>query len=47
MLAALPLTVLASDAAEGGKLAKLYLRAELLASETTGERAARYRKESA
>lgn len=47
VLAALPLAVLASDATEGGKLAKLYLRAELLASETTGERAARYRKESA
>lgn len=46
VLAALPLAVLASDATEGGKLAKLYLRAELLASETTGERAARYRKES-
>lgn len=46
VLAALPLAVLASDATEGGKLAKLYLRAELLADETTGERAARYRKES-
>lgn len=45
-LAALPLAVLASDATEGGKLAKLYLRAELLADEKTGERAARYRKES-
>lgn len=45
-LAALPLAVLASDATEGGKLANLYLRAELLADETTGERAARYRKES-
>lgn len=46
VLAALPLAVLASDATEGGKLANLYLRAELLADETTGERAARYRKES-
>lgn len=46
VLAALPLAVLASDATEGGKLASLYLRAELLADETTGERAARYRKES-
>lgn len=46
VLAALPLAVLASDATEGGKLAKLYLRAELLASETTGERAARHRKDS-
>ena len=46
VLAALPLAVLVSDATEGGKLAKLYLRAELLASETTGERAARHRKDS-
>lgn len=49
VLAALPLAVLASDATEVGKLAKLYflyLRAKLLADETTGERAARYRKES-
>lgn len=42
VLAALPLATLAASAEHGGKLAPLYLRAEVLAGETTGERHARH-----